>query len=572
MPTIELCIQPILLQIQEPGNWAYQWQIDGQDIPGANASALQVNQEGRYSVQRSSKSTNQDQCSMPVSSEPVEVVPEPLPSALIDKKKDILCEGGTLALQAETKSSYVYEWRIGMNQLAETGPSITVQKGGTYSLLVRNEQNGCTATDSIEVKVESIRVKLPAEVEILRGQNVELTPKVESTSSAIQYKWSPPEGLNSTTESKPLASPEKTTDYILQVETPGGCQATAPIKVVVNECQEIPIPIPTVLYKNKPVKEIELCSGGDIKLETDSEGDWNYQWQINGQNITDATGSSYVASKVGSYTVVRSSKNETPAICIKPAISIGVEVVAGIPPIANIEATSIVFCAGKPLQLSADSATSSRYTWSLDGKMLSQTSDKVNVDSPGTYTLVVLDGRNGCTSTDSILIRQEEISVSLADEVWVKRGESVMLNPQVNTSDFPVSYLWSPPLGLSNPLDSLPVALPDQSTEYVVRVSTPGGCEAKDSIMVSIIDRIFLPDAFSPNGDGINDVFIIPNGQVLIENIKIYNRWGQVIFSEAGYTTPWDGYFKNKVVENGMYNYIIKTSDNIYKGAVRVMY
>lgn len=571
--TVELCgNRTISLAVQEGGDWAYQWQFNRQDIPGATNPTLLVNKTGRYSVMKSAKNTDQDQCTKPVESVPVEVVQSIALSAGIKKSNDVLCMGGTLELRAERNDSFSYEWRNGTNPLTESGPILTIKEAGIYYLLVRNESNGCNAPDSIEIKKESIEVNLPPQVNVMRGQSVMLTPTVISSSVSIDYRWSPPGGLNNATLAQPLASPSQSTDYTIRAKTAGGCQATAAIKVLVNECQEILIPRPTILYQNKSVQIIEFCAGRTLVLETENQGDWAYQWQLNGLDIPNATTTSYSANKIGTYAIVRSAKNANPGICMKPAVSAVVEVIEGTLPLVMIRSSSTVFCSGVPLQLNAGSTGNPRYEWTLNGQILAETSPQIDVKSPGLYEVLVRDQVNGCDAIDSIRIIEETIQVILPEEISVKRGESVTLHPQVLSIAFPVTYTWSPALGLSAPSDSLPIALPDQSTEYVLRVETPGGCEAKDNLRLNIIDRIFLPDAFSPNGDGINDVFIIQNGQSLIETIQIYNRWGQVVFASTGYEIPWDGYYKNQLVPKGMYNYSIKTPTYVLKGVLRVIY
>ena len=171
---------------------------------------------------------------------------------------------------------------------------------------------------------------------------------------------------------------------------------------------------------------------------------------------------------------------------------------------------------------------------------------------------------SGCTTTDSIDIVEESIRVELPAETLLKRGESVVLHPKIITSSLPNTYEWSPFTGLSNAYDSLPVDMPDQTTEYRLRAETPGGCLAEDIIRVTVVERLYLPDAFSPNGDCMNDVLSIQNGQELIQTIQIYNRWGEIIFFEKGYGVPWDGYYKNKLVANGIYSYVIQVLSLIH--------
>lgn len=571
--TLDLCSnQTIVLEVANAGDWLYQWQLNGKDIPGINAPTLAVNKAGGYSVTRSVNNTGQDQCSQPSRSETIQVGQGLGPSTLIRKSADVLCTGGTLQLGGPQNTSYSYQWRKGMNTLPESGPTINVLEAGMYVLVIKNAVNGCTATDSVEVTTESIRVTLPEQVEVERGQSVLLSPEITSTSSSLDYLWSPSLGLNTPAKPQTTAQPEQTTDYVLEIKTPGGCLATGRIKVVVKECKEVSIPQPVIVFRNQPVQEIELCREGTLLLEVKDAGDWSYQWTLDGQNIAGAMSANYAANRSGSYTVTRNSTKVAAGTCTQPIKSTELIVSAGKSPLAMINAESQVLCSGTSLLLRSDEVDPYKFIWSVNDRVLAETSSKIMISAPGKYRLDVLNEKNGCSASDSIQIREESVRMRVPAEILLKRGESVVLSPQVISSSLPVSYEWSPSLGLSNATDSFPVASPDQTTEYVLLTKTPGGCQAEGTIRITVIDRLYLPDAFSPNEDGINDVLVIQNGKELIETVQIYNRWGQIIFSEKGYTRPWDGHYNQALVETGIYPYVITTRDHIYKGAVRVLY
>ena len=572
-PRIEFCGQNTKLEVAEAGDWAYQWQLNAQDIPGATSSSLTISETGNYTVSRLPKDSGKGQCSLPAVSKSVEVILGAT-SAVLKKSRELICSGTPLTLNANKNDSYSYEWRKGKIKLDESGPSLTVGEPGNYILIVGNKVNGCTATDSVEVKSETVQVTLPKQIEVLQGQSVKLDPTITSSPSTLSYQWSPPIGLSSTQIPDPIASPDQTTEYTVLVNTPGGCQASATVKVIVNQCREVPIPTPIVTYKGQIVENIEICPGLPVLLQTEDVGNWIYQWQLDGKPISGATQGIYTAYQTGNFTLVRSAKNEDPAICMKPVTSSAINIIAATPPVANIDATGTVLCAEaeKNIYLNAGKSGSVQYRWVRPEPLLPDSSAELEVRKAGIYKLEVFDKNTGCSAIDSILIVEEAIKVVLPEEISVKRGESLQLRPELTTSIFPVTYLWSPSAGLSNPTDSLPFAQPNESTRYRLLVETPGGCQASDSISVLILDQIFLPEAFSPNGDGFNDVFSIPNGPSLIENIRIYNRWGQVIFNEIGYDIPWDGYFKNEVVASGVYTYTIKTNTHVYNGSVRVIY
>jgi gliding motility-associated-like protein len=120
------------------------------------------------------------------------------------------------------------------------------------------------------------------------------------------------------------------------------------------------------------------------------------------------------------------------------------------------------------------------------------------------------------------------------------------------------TYQWEPAEGLSNANVANPVARPDVTTTYTVTITTEEGCTATDEVTVTVIPAITVPNAFSPNGDRINDVWEIENIQNFPDaRVEIFNRWGSQIFSSVGYGTPWDGTYKGEALPVATYYYII---------------
>ncbi|MEO5783390.1 MAG: gliding motility-associated C-terminal domain-containing protein, partial [Ginsengibacter sp.] len=126
-------------------------------------------------------------------------------------------------------------------------------------------------------------------------------------------------------------------------------------------------------------------------------------------------------------------------------------------------------------------------------------------------------------------------------------------------------YLWIPSTGLNNNAIANPVAILNDNIQYVVTVSTAAGCFATDTINVTVYKipaGLYIPNAFTPNGDGLNDVFRpIALGIKQIHYFKIYNRWGQLMFSTTQQNQGWDGTFKSKPQDAGVFVWIVEGVD-----------
>ena len=132
-----------------------------------------------------------------------------------------------------------------------------------------------------------------------------------------------------------------------------------------------------------------------------------------------------------------------------------------------------------------------------------------------------------------------------------------------------LSYTWTPAIGLSDVTIADPVAIINTTQTYFLKAFTPEGCESYDDVTVKIYKGpdIYLPNAFTPNGDGLNDIFKgIPVGIQQFNYLKIYNRWGQEIFSTTDYRKGWDGLWQGQKQNSGVFVVIAKGVD--FKGNI----
>lgn len=339
-------------------------------------------------------------------------------------------------------------------------------------------------------------------------------------------------------------------------------------QLLVIECSRNTPPTPVILYQNNEVSTLEFCVERPIQLETAASPNWSYQWQLNGQNIPGAVTSSIMVSDTGKYSVIKSFKDQ----CSKDTSSLEVALVQGAKPEAIINSDRNVVCADETLVLTANTGTDLAYEWRKGTETLDESGQFLTISQPDSYYLIVENERNGCTATDSITITQETISVTIQPNNSILRGNWLELKPTVVSTAYPVVYNWSPVVGISSANDSVISVSPSETQEYIIQVISPVGCIASDTISVSVFDRMYIPDAFSPNGDGINDSFIIQNGELQIESIQIFNRWGEVVYSETGYSNPWDGRYLSEKLPTGTYVYKIITSYHTYEGSVLILY
>ena len=124
-------------------------------------------------------------------------------------------------------------------------------------------------------------------------------------------------------------------------------------------------------------------------------------------------------------------------------------------------------------------------------------------------------------------------------------------------------FSWSPATWLSCTDCESPVAMPEETILYTLEVTDGNNCSSVDSILISVIFNpgIYVPNAFSPNGDGVNDVFyLFGEGVARVQLLQIFDRWGEMVFDKANFLPGdplhgWDGTFRGKPMDPGVFVY-----------------
>ena len=177
---------------------------------------------------------------------------------------------------------------------------------------------------------------------------------------------------------------------------------------------------------------------------------------------------------------------------------------------------------------------------------------------PGTHTIrYSFNASNGCSTFAEQTIKVD--STPFADagpDKFVLEGGFITLNG--NGVGKNVTYLWTPNSYIDNNRIAIPKVSPIDDITYTLTVTSADGCVAKDQVFVKVLKAPKVPNAFSPNGDGINDRWIIEYLDTYPgATIDVYNRYGQLLYHTVGYGTPWDGTINGKPLPIGTYYWII---------------
>lgn len=438
------------------------------------------------------------------------------------------CAGQNIQLNASGGTTYSWTGPNGFTSFLANPviPSSVSANAGTYTVVVTSI-NGCTDSEITNVVVNAIPVASAInDGPHCAGETVNLT-----ATGGISYAWSGPSGFSSSAANPAItaATPTVSGTYTVVVSGTGGCTATAASTVLVNS-------LPSVSCSNGG----PYCTGENILLS--AQGASDYYWAGPSGFGSNSQTPEIVASQLthtGTYTVVGTDLNG----CMN---SSNTTVVVNQSPDINISGDTEI-CENETTVLSASGATT--YIWSTGA-----VTSSVTIGGITSATYFVTGSMGGCTNIDSIsvTVNPDPVANAGADST-INQGESVQLDGSGG-----VLYSWTPPDNLSDPTIANPVCTAEDTTIYILTVSNEYGCTDTDTVIIRVdadCGSIYVPNAFSPNGDQKNDVFGVMNRCLETLNLKVYNQWGNLVYETTDPNGRWDGNFDGTMSESGIYSY-----------------
>ena len=252
-------------------------------------------------------------------------------------------------------------------------------------------------------------------------------------------------------------------------------------------------------------------------------------------------------------------------------------------PLAAFTVSGADVCFDEPVSFIDESAMRSavvptRWVWDLGKGNTSTIQNPVRAykDSGSFNTTLHVYSAAGCGS-DTAMVTLTVYPLPVLDMgikgVTVLEGGQIKLNPAfVYGND--LSYLWTPSSFLSSDTVYSPVSKPVDDIRYTFTVTGEGGCSTSDTIFIKVLKSPEIPNAFSPNGDGVNDTWNIKYLESYPgATVDVFNRYGQIVFRSFGYNRPWDGSSKGQLLPIGTYYYIInpKNGKPIYTGSITII-
>ena len=211
-----------------------------------------------------------------------------------------------------------------------------------------------------------------------------------------------------------------------------------------------------------------------------------------------------------------------------------------------------IICPGESVDLQASGAQV--YIWTPINHLDTTSGPLVTSTPEETITYTVLGHFYACLETRELTIHVEESEADAGPDAVIYQGTSTELDGSGG-----VAYSWTPAESLSDPNIPNPEASPEEGTTYYLTVTTALGCEFTDSVNVAVLiePQVYIPNAFTPNGDGTHDILrVLIFNEVTPLSFQIYNRWGKKVFETGDISIGWDGKVGDKEQEIGTYMYI----------------
>ncbi|MGN6248359.1 MAG: PKD domain-containing protein [Ginsengibacter sp.] len=504
---------------------SYHWDLVSTGVTDSSnleTPSFNFQQEGNYHVTLSVSSD--DGCVKKISQD---IMALQGLGATINGPSDI-CVNARAAFTATTQLPGQVTWKWifpdGSTSTQQNPSSAQYEQPGDYSIQLVADNEGCrdTVNHPLQVHPNPVVTLSQKAINLCEGTSVAIT-----ASGGATYQWLPATGLNETGKASVNASPVTNTNYTVTVANGFGCSSADSVSINVIHPFTLEI-----------VKEIEVCSGNSVTLQ--ASGGISYEWINNTAGLNNTAIANPVAAPASStvYTLVASGEDQ----CFSDTAQVQVKVKPT--PVVHL-GNDTTICEGQTLLLDATIANGS-YTWQ-DGS----TASSYTVSKGGTFYVLV--DLNNCLASDTINVTRKPIPIfTLGKDSAVCTGEEYVLAPVLDTD---ASFLWQDG-------STAPSFVVTHEGIYSLTATNECGSHTDSVTITKGLCSMLMPNAFSPNNDGLNDVFPVKYPFAVTHfHFSVSNRWGQNVFETTDIHEGWDGTWMGEPAVAGIYVWVISYTD-----------
>lgn len=462
-------------------------------------------------------------------------------------------------------SPLAYEWTFdALGNSTVESPTFTFPDTGNYTIqLIAGVGSLCPDTLALDLYLPLYGVDLQPILAPTVCEKDSVWLKVEDAlqaySNSIQYTWTPTNIMNSAQGiDSILILPTTTTVVQVSAINSHLCEDSIQVLITVDKAVAAFDTLDLVCNTSLVVPL--------VNASTSNYTPFNYEWNI--PNVMTSTNQNPVITfpDTGNYTIqlIAGAGSLCPDTIAMP-IHMTLEGLLLAAP------DDTVFCKGDTITLRVSNALDAYtdtvlYSWAPSEDIISgqdQATALAFLQNDQTYTVIGVNS-HGCRdttrATGRILYPSPSLNITASED-------SIFLGQQVDllaTNDIDYQYNWVPDSALSSYVIYNPTARPRQSNYYYLLVENSLGCTTLDSIFIAIrqpicgLPVVFIPNAFSPDGDGYNDELLVNGNNITTMTLQVYNRWGQQVFETNDQSIGWDGSFKGADLPPDVYGYYLQ--------------
>ena len=439
----------------------------------------------------------------------------------------VICSGENTQLSATGSANLEWIYDITLSATSISNPIATPAVTTTYYVVDSNE---CDAeTLSVVVQVSIINMNTSNDTTLCVGQSAALF-----AAGGVDFVWSPADFLDDPLSPTPTTSPLQNVDYIVTATNEYGCTDESTVSIVVFSS----VPGGNVY------EALNVCEGLEVQLQAEPGNAWNW---FPSSSLNSAVVQSPMASPQDTTLFVVQISNS----CGSGFDSVLVNVIH--PALQAFGGGSV--CLGDTISAWATGAQT--YSWSpaVWAAPSNEAFVILSPESTTTFEVTGVDAFN-CLSTQSVdVFVYPQADIDAGPDAYFDFPDSIMLYGNALGFD----CYWWPSDGLSCDTCEQTLASPEVPTTYHLAILDDFGCINDDTVYVRPFYPVFVPNTFTPNADGINDVFRVEGQGITGFHMQIFDRWGIPVFESFDINTPWTGdsgggYF----APNDVYDWVVE--------------
>ena len=528
------------------GTYTYTWQVPT-GVATSTTKSVSTSKAGTYTL----TIMDANSCTSEAGTATVTVNPLPVKPTLTSQA---ICEGLTATITGPS-GTYTYTWQVPTGVATSTTKSVSTSKAGTYTLTI-TDANSCTSeagTATVTVNQLPAKPTLTSQA-ICEGETTSVTMLTPTGTITYTYTWIVPTGVATSTTK--TVSTTKAGTYSLTITDANSCTSEVGTGIVtVNTLPAKPTLTSPKICEGETASVTMLTPTGTIT--------YTYTWTVP-TGVATSTTKTVSTSKAGTYSLTITDANS----CVS---EVGTGSVT-INPIPTFNILSPSVCSGSQLKITANpltgASTDYNYTWQVPTGV----SNPANVSNfmtttAGVYTATIKNKITNCESaplSNTVIFYPLPVAAPIiASANKVIMNKTLNLTAAASGGTSPYIFTWTPNsnYSISGQENAVFNAIKEGKVKIQYQVKDAKNCTVNSADYEITIESediiLILPNAFTPNGDGNNDIFKIASsnllGQASFKSFEIYNRNGKLLYRTEKIEAGWDGRSGDFIQDMGIY-------------------